>query len=64
MHGLSQSIRRTAGWGFHLMLARIVRRPHVPASRLPMRNVSGEAASHALPGTPQPNLVRMAVNAA
>jgi radical SAM superfamily enzyme YgiQ (UPF0313 family) len=64
MHGLSQSIRRTAGWGFRLMLGKIVRRPQVPAGKIPMRSVTGDVASHALPNTPKSTLVQMKVHAA
>ncbi len=52
MWGLSQTIRRTLGWAFRLMRGNIVRRTAVPQSTLPMRSAAGDAASHALSGTP------------
>jgi radical SAM superfamily enzyme YgiQ (UPF0313 family) len=52
MWGLAQTVRRTAGWALRLACAKIKRAAAVPASKLPMRSVDGQAASHALPGTP------------
>jgi hypothetical protein len=52
MIGLLQTVRRTAGWGHRLKRERIGRATAPPTSRLPMRSAAGDAASHALPGTP------------
>jgi radical SAM superfamily enzyme YgiQ (UPF0313 family) len=54
MWGVSQTIRRTIGWAFRLMRGGVVKRTRPPFSHLPMRNVAGERADHALPGTPDP----------
>jgi radical SAM superfamily enzyme YgiQ (UPF0313 family) len=54
MWGLMQTMRRTLGWAWRLMGGRIVRNTRVPASRIPMRGVQGQAASHDLPGNPKP----------
>ena len=54
MIGLLKTIRRTTGWGLRLMWAKIKRHTRAPASRVPMRNPTGGAAAHAVPGTPQP----------
>ncbi|MBI4578165.1 MAG: radical SAM protein [Planctomycetes bacterium] len=56
MLGLMQTLRRTFGWAMRLRRGRIRRRTGPPASTIPMRSVNGEAASHALPGTPLPIL--------
>ncbi|UCG16698.1 MAG: radical SAM protein [Phycisphaerales bacterium] len=61
MWGLTQTIRRTFGWALRLMSGDIQRKTEVPASRIPMRGVDGTTASHALPGTPQAELVQMNV---
>ncbi|NQU38858.1 MAG: radical SAM protein [Lentisphaerae bacterium] len=53
MLGILLSLRRTMGWAFRLMFARIERHRKAPASPIPMRNPCGGPASHALPGTPQ-----------
>ncbi|MBK8271068.1 MAG: hypothetical protein IPK83_23245 [Planctomycetes bacterium] len=54
MRGLMQNIRRTFGWAMRLRSLKITRRTQVPASPIPMRNVDGNPADHALPGTPLP----------
>ena len=54
MYGLAQTIRRTLGWAFRLMLGTIRRTHRPPASAIPMRAPDGGPASHALPGTPAP----------
>lgn len=54
MRGLMQNIRRTFGWAMRLRSLKITRRTQVPASPIPMRNVDGTPADHALPGTPMP----------
>lgn len=48
MWGVTQTIRRTLGWALRLMRGPITRRTGIPASRLPMRGVAGDAASHDL----------------
>ncbi|MFQ5592329.1 MAG: B12-binding domain-containing radical SAM protein [Phycisphaerae bacterium] len=53
MWGLVYTMRRTLGWTMRLWRGNIRRRTAPPASRIPMRGVSGTAADHALPGTPQ-----------
>jgi radical SAM superfamily enzyme YgiQ (UPF0313 family) len=53
MLALFQTYRRTLGWGFKLMFAKIEPAAAAPRSALPMRSVDGGCASHALPGTPQ-----------
>jgi hypothetical protein len=63
MYGLSQTIRRTFGWALRLIKGDIQRKREIPASPIPMRSVAGEAASHALPGTPQSPLVPLSVSA-
>jgi radical SAM superfamily enzyme YgiQ (UPF0313 family) len=64
MWGLTQTIRRTIGWAFRLTRGQVVRRTEPPFSRIPMRSAQGGVASHALPGTPQPGLVQLAVQSA
>lgn len=59
MWGLLQTFRRTIGWAVRLMRGGIQRKPGVPASPIPMREASGGAASHALPGTPLAGLVTL-----
>lgn len=49
--GLIQTYRRTAGWAWRLAQQDIQRHAGVPLSPIPMRNVDGTAADHALPGT-------------
>ncbi len=61
MLGLTQTIRRTLGWAFRLMRGNIKRATKPPHSKIPMRSIDGQAASHALPGTPQPNFVPLKV---
>jgi radical SAM superfamily enzyme YgiQ (UPF0313 family) len=46
MLGLSQSIRRTAGWALRLMFGRIERLPGPPVSPIPMRSIDGARACH------------------
>ncbi|MCK4660987.1 MAG: radical SAM protein [Phycisphaerae bacterium] len=52
MWGLTQTIRWTLGWALRLMRGNIRTKTAVPASPIPMCNVDGAAADHALPGTP------------
>jgi hypothetical protein len=52
MAGLSHTYRRTIGWAWNLFRGKIRRATDAPTSRIPMRSVQGDAASHALPGTP------------
>lgn len=52
MWGLIRTVRHTFAWGLRLMCGKIVRNTKVPKSQIPMRNIDGEPASHALPGTP------------
>ena len=52
MCGLFHTYRRTVVWGVRLMFAKIEHASKPPASQIPMRSVSGGAASHAIPGTP------------
>jgi radical SAM superfamily enzyme YgiQ (UPF0313 family) len=54
MFGLAHTIRRTFDWALRLRRGGIRRRTSALISRIPMRGVSGEPASHALPGTPLP----------
>ncbi len=48
MQGLLLTIRRTIGWAVRLRFGKIRRKSAPPASRIPMRNVVGMAADHAL----------------
>ncbi len=59
MWGLTQTVRRTMGWALRLMRGNIRRQSHTPFSRIPMRSARGEAASHALPGTPAGGYVQL-----
>ncbi len=61
MLGTVQTIRRTFGWAIRLMRGDIRRKSKVPASPIPMRSAEGAPASHALPGTPQAELVQLSV---
>lgn len=54
MIGLFHTYRRTLGWTWKLFRGNISPASAAPASRIPMRNVSGGVASHALPGTKLP----------
>jgi radical SAM superfamily enzyme YgiQ (UPF0313 family) len=54
MAGLTQTIRRTAGWTLRLMFGRIERLSAPPASALPMRGVDGKPAHHAACGITSP----------
>jgi radical SAM superfamily enzyme YgiQ (UPF0313 family) len=47
MIGLTQSIRRTAGWALRLMFGKIERLKVPPQTALPIRSVSGGVATHA-----------------
>ncbi len=46
MMGLVVTIARTSGWALRLMLGRIERQTHPPASPIPMRSIDGSQASH------------------
>ncbi|MFH1918862.1 MAG: hypothetical protein ABIP48_03100, partial [Planctomycetota bacterium] len=46
------TLRGTLGWLGRLTRGKIQRHDAPPTSRLPMRNVDGSPADHALPGTP------------
>jgi radical SAM superfamily enzyme YgiQ (UPF0313 family) len=59
MWGLAQTARRTLGWAFRLWLGKIVRRTRPPASRIPIRSVTGETASHALPDAQEGRYVQL-----
>ncbi|MHC4338753.1 MAG: B12-binding domain-containing radical SAM protein [Planctomycetota bacterium] len=48
MLGLTQTVRRTVPWIWHLWRGRIVRHTKPPISRVPMRSPTGGRASHAL----------------
>ena len=52
MWGLAQTAWYTTGWLFRLMRGDIKRHAKPPMSKVPMRNHTGESASHALPNTP------------
>ena len=52
MCGLFHTYRRTAGWAWRLFWGGIQRHEHAPVSRIPMRDVGGQSALHALPGQP------------
>ena len=52
MWGLAHTVRHTFSWALRLMRGNITRHTQVPGSRIPMRGVNGNPASHALPGTP------------
>jgi hypothetical protein len=54
MWGLGQTVWRTIGWTWRLMRGRIERSTRAPGSRIPMRGLAGQPASHALPETPSP----------
>ncbi|HWL93870.1 MAG TPA: radical SAM protein [Phycisphaerae bacterium] len=54
MVGVLHNIRRTLGWAMRLRFGKVVRRTRVPASPIPMRNIDGQPADHALPGTALP----------
>lgn len=57
MCGLFQTVRRTLPWTWHLLRGNIQHSNKSPTSRLPMRSPTGDAASHALPGTAIGNLL-------
>lgn len=52
IHGVVQTIRRTAGWALRLMRGGIRRCRHVPDSPFPMRDPTGGPAAHALRADP------------
>jgi hypothetical protein len=54
MSGLFQTVRRTLPWAWTLLRRPITHSTRSPASSIPMRGPTGDAASHALPGTPLP----------
>lgn len=54
MWGILYTLRGTLGWLGHLWRGKIQRHHAAPTSRLPMQNVDGGPAAHALPGTPPP----------
>jgi hypothetical protein len=56
MAGLFHTYRRTLVWAWRLYRGQIKRCDKPPASLIPMRNPAGGPASHALPGTPLPEL--------
>lgn len=62
MTGLFHTYRRTIGWAWRLFRGDIEHANAAPASRIPMRNPQGGAASHALPGTPLPATARPVVS--
>lgn len=51
MFGLFQTYRRTLPWGLRLFRGKIEHTSETPVSPIPMRDVNGGPASHALPGT-------------
>lgn len=65
MYGVSQTIRRTLGWALRLTrgTSKIVRRTSPPSSKIPMRGLGGEVASHALPVSATPTTVPLTVMA-
>jgi hypothetical protein len=64
MWGLGQTVHRTLGWAVRLMSGKIKRTSQSPASRVPMRGVDGGGASHALPGAPAVQYVRLTAHQA
>jgi hypothetical protein len=46
MYGLTQNIRRTAGWTLRLMLGRIVKRSEAPVSEYPVVTPDGKKGPH------------------
>jgi len=52
MAGLFQTVRRTLPWAWQLLRGNIQHSTRSPTSKIPMRSPTGDAASHALPGTP------------
>jgi hypothetical protein len=61
MLGLFHTYRRTLGWSWRLFRGRIDHSTQSPSSRIPMRGPQGGSASHALPGTPQPDGGRLLI---
>lgn len=61
MWGATQTVRRTLGWAWRLFRGGIERRRVAPRSGIPMRNVQGDTADHALPGTPHSSFVQIGV---
>jgi len=49
MWGLAQTVRRTLGWAFRLLLGRVRRQTAAPKSPIPLRAPDGTPAAHALP---------------
>lgn len=64
MWGLSLTAWRTLRWAWRLMNGEIKRKETIPVSKLPMRAANNTHASHALPGTPRPNLVQLNIKPA
>ena len=56
MCGLFHTYRRTIGWAWRLSRGKIEHSTQSPVSRIPMRSARGGPASHALPGTPSPDV--------
>jgi hypothetical protein len=56
MCGLFHTYRRTIGWAWRLSRGKIEHSTRSPMSRVPMRSAQGGPASHALPGTPTPDV--------
>lgn len=54
MMGLFHTFRHTIVWAGKLLRGKIKRCTKPPGIRIPMRGIYGEAAPHALPGTPVP----------
>jgi len=51
MWGLAQTVRKTFGWTFRLRFGKIRRRVTPPMNEIPMRDVDGSRARHALPNS-------------
>lgn len=61
MWGVTQTIRRTLGWAWRLKTGKITRRTSLPASRIPLRNLAGEAGCHDLPRPAQKGLIQLSI---
>lgn len=61
MVGTVHTIGRTLGWALRLRRGPLVRRMQPPRSSIPMRDVEGGLASHALQGTPHSELMRLPI---
>jgi hypothetical protein len=59
MWGLTQTIRRTVPWIWHLWRGRIVRHTKPPISRVPIRSPAGGRGSHALEAQVEQDRVRV-----